>query len=80
MTVADLPYLCTYSIGDPFNASDPERACGLRAVKQADWTSINPNWGRVYYCTRHWTIAYHFVEPGVSVTDIMVEDNGPESE
>jgi hypothetical protein len=81
MTTADLPFLCTYSIGDPFNADDPERACGLRAIKRVDWSSINEAWGHVYYCTRHWTIARQFSQPGVIIIDIStVEDYGPEPE
>ena len=80
MTTADLPYLCTYSIGDPFSTADPERACGLRAVKRVDWTHVNRNWGTVYYCVRHWSVASQFVQPGISMTDIMVGDDGPEVE
>ena len=67
------PMSCTYSVGDPFNADDPERRCGKPAVKRAFF----PNgWGVIYYCRRHWGIASQVIEPSIEVVDIDGTEDG----
>ena len=58
-TVEDTPYLCTYVIG---GVIDPPHPCGKPAAAVCHFgTEEQRQYGTVWYCLRHFRVAYDFI-------------------